>query len=105
MFKKKNIPNIGLIDPARWERAKWQATGFFSNEKFNDLPCFGFIFHNHRHGQNILVTFKSVYMRIFYHFFIARNTTVVSAYGAAEKFHVREWTPKKLVGAQGTFLR
>jgi len=53
MFKKKNIPNIGLIDPARWERAKWQATGFFSNEKFNDLPCFGFIFHNHRHGQNI----------------------------------------------------
>jgi hypothetical protein len=42
-----------LIDPTQWKRAKWQATGFFSDEKSNDLPCLGFIFHNNRHGRNI----------------------------------------------------
>ena len=54
---------------------------------------------------NSLVSFKSVYMGIFYDFFHCSNTTVVNVYGTAEKFSVREWAPKKLVGAQGTFLR
>lgn len=53
MFKINNILNIGLIDPTQWKRAKWQATGFFSYEKSNDLPCLGFIFHNYRQGQKI----------------------------------------------------
>ena len=33
------------------------------------------------------------------------NTNVVYGYDLSEKFPVREWATKKLVGAQGTFLR
>ena len=53
MFKKKDISYISLIDPIRWERAVWQAIGFFEDEDSNDLPCLGFIFHKNRHGRNI----------------------------------------------------
>jgi hypothetical protein len=49
----KNIYNIGLINPTDWDRAKWQATGFFVDENNDNLPCFGFIFHNKKGAEKI----------------------------------------------------
>ncbi|MDR4505233.1 MAG: hypothetical protein MRK01_10645 [Candidatus Scalindua sp.] len=53
MSINKDITNIGLINPYQWERARWRAAGFFVNEKANNLPCMGFIFHKSRYGENI----------------------------------------------------
>ena len=52
-----------------------------------------------------LVTFKSVYMGIFYDFFIAQIQLLLMSTGQQKSFLCENGPPKKLVGAQGTFLR
>ena len=54
---------------------------------------------------NKLVTFKSVYMGIFYDFFIDEIQPLVMCTGQQKSFLCENGPPKKLVGAQGTFLR
>ena len=52
-----------------------------------------------------LVSFKSVYMRIFYDFFIAQIQLLLMSTEQQKSFLGENGPPEKLVGAQGTFLR
>ncbi|GJQ59385.1 MAG: hypothetical protein D8M57_08020 [Candidatus Scalindua sp. AMX11] len=64
MVKSKDITNIGLINPHQWERARWRATGYFVNEKANNLPCMGFIFHKSRCGENIFSQWQNQFGKV-----------------------------------------
>ncbi len=49
----KKIHDLRLIDSAKWDRAEWSATGYFFDQRNNNLPCLGFIFNKNKYGKKI----------------------------------------------------